>query len=96
MSETGEMPPSPRKHSPAAPGLGREGSKEGTGSREGMLHIPEDKAGLGSSVQQFLSSQTGHQRLQPSHSNPCPVFLQPWLAQRGPAPHPTETHQQAR
>ncbi|NWR85522.1 ARAP3 protein, partial [Furnarius figulus] len=42
----------------------------------------------------FVPGERSHPSpVQPN--NPSPVFQKSWLAQRGPAPHPTETHQQA-
>ncbi|NXH57669.1 ARAP3 protein, partial [Rhabdornis inornatus] len=73
-------------------GVGKRGARRALGAGRGCCTFQRTKLGSGAAS----SSWTGHHRSQSSPSNPCPVFLQSWLARRGPAPHPTETQQQAR
>ncbi|NXC30561.1 ARAP3 protein, partial [Campylorhamphus procurvoides] len=74
---------------------------------QGLVPVPPARStvpahGLGSDrvptafvvLEGFVPGESSHPiPVQPS--NPSPVFQKSQLAQRGPAPHPTETHQQA-
>ncbi|NXQ13608.1 ARAP3 protein, partial [Peucedramus taeniatus] len=65
------------------------------GAGRGCSAFQGTKAGSGAASNSSCPARRGTMDSQPSHSNPCPVSLQSWLARRDPAPHPTETHQQA-
>lgn len=80
-------------------GWEEKGAKEGAGSREGMLHISRDEAGLCPSQTQpqaHVNQMAKHDGEIPphpgrSHNNPSPVFQQSRIA-----PRPAETHQHIR
>ena len=74
----GKCPAAPGDTARQVPGWGGEGSKEGARSREGMLHIPRDKAGLSPGQAQTPAhvSQTGKQGGK-NLQTPTPSQLQP-------------------
>ncbi|NXI10905.1 ARAP3 protein, partial [Irena cyanogastra] len=65
------------------------------GAGRGHCTFQGTKPGSGPASSSSCPARPDTTESQASHSNPCPVFLQSWLARRGPAPHPTETHRQA-
>ncbi|NXP99419.1 ARAP3 protein, partial [Vidua macroura] len=65
------------------------------GAGRGCCTFQGTKPGSGAASSGSCPARADTRAPQCSRSNPCPVFLQSRLAQRGPAPHPTETHRQA-
>ncbi|NWH95456.1 ARAP3 protein, partial [Aegithalos caudatus] len=70
-----------------------EGRVQGAG--RGYCTFQGTKASSGAASSSSCPARRDNRGSQPGHSDPCPVFLQSWLARRGPAPRPTETQQQA-